>query len=155
MNGPSRIRLDDALEQVVDHCANVCTTATADGGLLDGIAEVVKGSRARRRPDPPYLWVTVGAATCTHATALHEQWEIALLFNAFVQSEDPEEGWLDAMLWASRARSVVLADRQLGLGFVEDSQSAELGVLGQFTAGRRFGAYARINTRIAIAEPEV
>lgn len=153
MNGPARIHLHDALEQVINHYADVCTAATDTGGLLEHVTEVVSGGRARRRPDPPYLWVTVGAANAEHAHAMHEQWQVAVLLNAFVQSEDPEDGWLDAMLTASRARTVVLDDRDLGLGFVEDSQSAELGVLGQFTSGRRFGAYARVNTRIAIAEP--
>lgn len=151
MGGPTQVRLDEALTQLVDHVAGVCDTAR-NGGLLTGLTRVVVGDRSRARPDPPYLWVIVGAATATHARAMHETWEAAVMLNAYVASEEPEDGWMDAMVWAARARSAVLADR-VPLGFVEDLQSAELGVLGHFRAGRRFGAYARVNARLSLVEP--
>lgn len=156
MPGPTEIRLDDALTQIVDHAHQVATVAAVDGGggLLDGLKAVVKGERSRVRPDPPYLWVAVGAATATHKRALHETWEAALLLSAFVRSEQPEEGWMEAFQWAARARSVVLADRSpAGLPFVEDIQSAELGPLGQFAPSRKFGAFARVTVRFALVEP--
>ncbi|MFP4635914.1 MAG: hypothetical protein ACLFRD_08635 [Nitriliruptoraceae bacterium] len=151
---PTELRLDQALSQILDHVGDLLDTARNDG-LLTDLRAIVRGERSRVRPDPPYLWVMVGAATCTDARALHESWQVALMLNAFVHSEDPEEGWMDAMFKAARARSVVLRDRTFGsdLPFVEDAQSAELGPLGQFTAGRRFGAYARINVRFALVEP--
>lgn len=153
MAGPTQLRFDQALTQVVDTAHGRLTAALDPGGLLETATAVVKGDRARARPDPPYLWVTVGAGTATHARALHETWEVALMLAAFVRSEQPEDGWVEAFVLAARARSVVLADRTLGLGFVEDTQSAELGPLGQFTSTRKFGAFARLNVRLSLVEP--
>lgn len=153
---PTEIRLDQALLAIASHVADVCTDATAPGSLLEGITEVVRGDRARRRPNAPYLWVAVGTAMADQAHANHETWTVPLLLNAFVASEEPQDAWLEAHMYAARARSVVLADRTLGdeLGFVGDTTSAELGPLGQFTQRRQFGAYARLNTLIAIVEPK-
>lgn len=158
MAGPTQIRLDEALTQIADAAHAALVAATEPGGLLEDITEVVKGRRARARPDPPYLWVAIGMGTATQPRALHESWEVALMLNAFVQSEEPQEGWLEALTYAARARSVALADRQLGLAFVEDVQSAELAPLGQsgggqIGSGRRFGFYARANVRLSIVEP--
>lgn len=154
MAPPTVIRLDEAFEQIIAEIADRLNAATAPGGLLEDVTEVVIGERARARPDPPYLWVAIGAATATQARAQHERWEAAVLLSSFVQSEQPEDGWTRGFRLAARARSVAKAgDRTLGLGFVEDVQSAELGPLGQFNTGRRFGAFARVNVRFNIAEP--
>lgn len=155
MASPTETRLADALHQVVNAAHGRLTAAAVPGGPLDGILGITKGERGEVRPDPPYLWLTVGAGTATDARALHETWDLALLVSAFVQSEEPEEGWLEAFGWAALARGVILGGmpRDLGLEFVEDIQSDSIGPLGRFTAGRRFGAFARLTVRVSLVEP--
>lgn len=153
MAGPTQVQLATAIGGVVDAAVAACDSARSTGELLADATAVVRGRHARARPDAPYLWVVVSAATATHARALHEQWTAALMLAAFVHSQDPEDGWMDAMGLAARARSVVLRDRQLGLGYVEDTQSASLEPIGQRPQGRKFGAFARLDVRVALVEP--
>lgn len=152
MAGPTQIRLDAALSQVIDSIHTAVTDATGTGGLLDGIKAVVKGDRSRVRPDTPYLFVTTGGWRVMQGRALHHTYELPVLLTAFVLAEEPEDGWMDAQVWAARAQSVVLADRSLGLAFVEDTQPAEGVILGKFPASRKFAAAARLNVRISIVE---
>ena len=155
MAGPTVVRLSDALNQVVNATHGRLAAAAMPGGLLEGIRGVVKGERGEARPDPPYLWVAVGAGQATNARALHETWDLTLLVSAFVQSHEVEEGWLEAFRWAALARGVILGgtSRDLGLEFVEDVQSDSIGPLGRFTSGRRFGAFARLTVRVSLVEP--
>ena len=150
---PTQVRLGAAIDEVVAAAAGKCDAARGSGQLLDGVEAVVRGKHARSRPALPYLWVVVSAASAQHARALHETWTAALMLSAFVRSEDPEDGWMEAMVLAAHARSVVLADRQLGLPYVEDVQSASLEAIGQRPQGRQFGAFARVDVRFALVEP--
>lgn len=149
---PTRIHLADALNQITDSVVASCR-GQLNGGHLDALTAVVSGRQARRRPDLPYGWVTVAEAAATHAQALHEQWTAEVMLSVWVKSEDPEDGWMDAMQLAAAMRtSVITDDRALGLEFVEDTQSGGLSVLGQQSSTRRFGASARLSTRFTLVE---
>lgn len=150
---PTEIRLHEAYEAIVAACAATCDAARADGLLLDGIRSVTVGDKARTRPQPPYLWVAVGAAVQQEARAIHETWTVSVMLNVFVASESPEDGWMEAMTWAAKASSVVLTDRKLGLDYVTDVRRRSLEPIGQLRENRRFGAFARLDMTAHIVEP--
>lgn len=146
-----RLRLDQALEQLV-RAAVERLEAARDGGLLDGIEAVVSGDRARGRPPTPYLWVAIAEWREETTHALHYDVTVTLMATAMVASDDPEHGWLDAMLWAARARSVLLAGRKLDLDWVQDTQPASGTPVGQIRDGRRFAAAARVDVEFQLRE---
>lgn len=148
-----QLRLDEAIDQVLDAMVARCKAQIGPGLLLEDVEDVNKGGRARRRPDPPYVWVTLAQAAQEDTDhALHEKWRMSAMLNAFVQSEQPEDGWVDAMLIASRARSACLAGRDLDLTFVTDVVSGTLEPIGQISTGRKFGAFARLDVTFTILE---
>ena len=149
----TRIALDDALGQVLDATHDIIAAAATPGGRLSEVEETRVGVLGRRMITSPGIAVTSPAATAEHAQAMHEKWEIPVELWAFVSSED-QGGEVAAILLALRARSVVLTDRRLGLGFVEDVQSGDYEALGQHSSGRRVIARARINVRLTIVEPD-
>lgn len=151
---PTVVRLDVAFAAIVSAAAGMCEAARAEDGLLEGISSVVTGDRARARPVSPYLWVAIGAATATNTRTLHETWNVSLMLNAFVSSDNPEDGWMDAFVWAAKASSVVLADRSLNLDYVSDVRRVALEPLGHLKESKRFGAFARLDVTANIRETQ-
>lgn len=151
---PPRLRLDEALDQIVAAATTRLDAATAAGELLEGVQGVVSGERARRRPDPPYVWVTIGGWEEDDRHAIHTKVTANVMVSAFVASETPEDGWLESMVLAARARSVLLADRELGLDWVKDVKAIRGGPVGRIRDGRRFGSFARLDVEATILEGE-
>lgn len=126
---PVQQRLDEAVEAVLDAVETALQAAVTPGGLLEGAAEVVRGDRARPRPDVPAVWIFAEMATISHTTSgLAELWTLPVVLAALiVETEDPPDGYREATRWAGRALEVVLREgtnRNLGLDFVEDVVSS-------------------------------
>lgn len=122
---PELIRLDEALEDIIDAVVDVLQKEVKEEGDLEGVETIVRGDRTRPAPRPPTIWVRCLDAIPNHERRSYaEMWALDVLLIAVVKSDDPEEGYRKATALAARARSVVLKDRSLGLrGFVQDVRS--------------------------------
>lgn len=98
-----------------------------NGGDLAQVKTLIRGDRARPRPDVPALWIFPRHAEAVHQPrALAETWHLRIDLVAVVRSEEPAAGQVQANRLAAAARSAVLADRGLGLrDFVQDTRSEE------------------------------
>lgn len=142
------MRLDEAFEAVVDAITNMLTAATTGVGLLSDVKAIIRGDRARPRPATPAVWVFAEAANPAHQpTTIQESWTLPVVLAAIVKSEDPEEGYRLASSIAARARSVVLADRTLGLRqVVQDTRS------GRFEPGGPWHQEGNLYSAVAVVQ---
>lgn len=142
------MRLDEAFEAIIDSITNMLIVASGGGGLLEGVRAVVRGDRARPRPDVPAIWVFAEMVNPEHnPTTIQESWSLPVVLAAIVKSEDPEEGYRMASSLAARARSVVLKDRTLGLRqVVQDTRS------GRFEPGGPWHREGNLYSAVAVLQ---
>ena len=126
------VLLEDAVEAIIDAMVDRIDAARQesesgqDNPLVD-VKEVVRGNRTRPMPKLPAIWVVPQTATnASTSPGLAEVWSMPVTIAAMVKSDDPEQGGRDAARLASRARSVVLGGRRLGLEYVNDVVSTSL-----------------------------
>lgn len=142
------MRLDEAFEAIIDSITNMLIAATGGGGLLEEVRAVVRGDRARPRPDVPAVWIFAETANPEHnPTTIQESWSLPVVLAAIVKSEEPEEGYRTASSLAARARSVVLKDRTLGLRqVVQDTRS------GRFEPGGPWHREGNLYSAVAVLQ---
>jgi hypothetical protein len=142
------MRLDEAFEAIIDSITNMLIAACGGGGLLEGVRAVVRGDRARPRPDVPAVWVFAEMVNPEHnPTTIQESWSLPVVLAAIVKSEDPEEGYRMASSLAARARSVVLKERTLGLRqVVQDTRS------GRFEPGGPWHREGNLYSAVAVLQ---
>lgn len=148
------MRLDEAFEAIINSVIGVLSAATVDG-LLVGVNTVVRGDRARPRPDVPAVWVFAENANPEHSpTTLQERWVMPIALVAIVKSDDTEEGYRGASSLAARARSVVLKDRTLGLRrLVQDTRSGRFEPSGPWhREGNLYSSVALVEVTFRILE---
>ena len=117
------VRLDEAVEAIVDAIVEAVTGEAVAGGDVDAVS-VVRGDRARPMPELPAVWVVPDQAVHNGTTyGDEEQWDLGVALAGMVSADDPEEGGRAAARLAARARSAVLVDRTLGLEYVIDVKS--------------------------------
>ena len=123
------VRLDEAIEAILDAMVAAVTAAAAShGNPLSSLRSVVRGDRARPLPELPSLWIVPEPASNTHvATAggrgIAETWTMPVRLAALIKSDDPLTAGRECVRLAALARSEVLRDRQLGLPYVADVTS--------------------------------
>ena len=147
------MRLDQAYEAIMDAVANSLDAARS--GLLDDVTAIIRGDRARPRPSTPSIWVFAETLTPSHAqTTIQESWTLPVVLAAIVKSDTPEAGYRKASSLAARARSVVLADRVLGLRqLVQDTKSARFEPGGPWhQEGNLYSAVAVVQVTFRINE---
>lgn len=131
---PVPMRLDEAIDAIIEAFNTLLTAEIKTGGLLEGVTSITRGDKARTTPHPPCLWVWYDTATPdTYAVSRAEVWNIPVTVVSVVKDSDPEAGYSAATTLASKARSAVLKDRSLGrLAYVQDVKS------GRFTPSSPF-----------------
>ncbi len=119
------MRLDEAFEAIMDNALAKLQAEQVEGGLLAEVTTIVRGDRARPSPPTPSLWLFGEQATPSHEpTTIQESWMLPLLITPVYQSIDPEVGYRKASEIAAKGRSILLADRTLGLReLVQDVRS--------------------------------
>lgn len=149
------ITLPQAVNGILTASEAMLNAEAIEAGALEGIAAVVLGERSRGRPDLPCLYIFAASANVQPTRmALREEWTMPLTVVCLVQLDEPEEGYLQSMDYASRARSVLLADRKLGLEYVNDVVSASFEPAYQTSVDNRtiYGAAATVNVRFTVYE---
>lgn len=124
---PSKIYLNEALEQCLTAIVERLENAAGEGQPLGKVRNVIRGDRSRPNPEAPALWVRGLTATPTHEQrSMAEKWQAEYIIIAIVKSMKPEEGYQQATELAAKARTEVLKDRTLGKrDFVQDVRSGQ------------------------------
>ena len=119
------MRLDEAFDGIMGAIIGKLEAAQTEGGLLAAVETIVRGDRHRTPPDTPAIWVFAETATMRgRPTTIREPWELPIALVAIYKTDDPEQGYDEASRLAAAARSVILADRTLGLReYVQDTRS--------------------------------
>lgn len=140
-------RLDQAYEAIIDSIHASIEAEIVTGGMLSDVREVVRGDRARPRPNTPTIWIFGESATPSNqSTAIKEKWEMPVSLVAIYESNDAEEGYREASRLAALSRSVVLRDRALGLrNIVQDVVSGRFDPSApHFRKGNLFSSAAQV-----------
>lgn len=119
------IDLATAMEKIQQAYFEAIRQETKEGGMLEGVRDIVLGNKARPQPEVPNVWVFREEATQDHTpTTRMEKWEVPIFLVSCVKDEIPEDGYKYADALAARSRSVILKDRTLGLrDFVQDTKT--------------------------------
>mgnify|MGYP001229620826 FL=1 len=115
------MRIDEAIDAVVDRAKEILVDATQANGLLAG-ATIIRGDRAKAsQSGSNTVWMVPDIATIDHTTqGLAELWNLDIILGAIVKNDNPEEGFLEATRLAAKAQQSLLGrDRRWGLPFVE------------------------------------
>lgn len=153
---PYRIRLDEAINQILDAIVGAIEAEITEGGLLEGVKTVIRGDRTRPKPDAPSVFVFSDIAqTRETPRTLAETWSMPVIMVATVRETEPEKGYRSATELAAKVRSAVLKDRSLGLRhFVQDVRSMRFDPGGgEYSEGSLFGAAATVEVIFTILEP--
>ncbi len=153
---PFRIRLDQAINQIIDAIVNSIEEEVRDGGLLEEVNTVIRGDKTRPKPETPSIFVFTDVARAEASPrTLAEQWRLPVILVVTVKDNDPEEGYRLATELSAKARSVVLRDRSLGLRrIVQDTKSLRFEASSPHNQqGALHGAAATIEVLFTILEP--
>lgn len=151
---PERKKLDEAIEEILDAIRDLVLLQAQDGGTLEGVASVVRGDRTRTGVLTPSVWLFAESARNEHPPrALHETWTFPVVLTSVVKADDTEEGYRKATRIAARARSAVLANRTLGLRYVQDTRSSRFDAAAPWQReGNLFAAVAVVEVVFTILE---
>jgi len=82
------------------------------------ITTIAYGTKWREKPDPPFLQTVYDTADIneTGSTGRREYWNQPIKVGSTVKNtDDPKEGFREARRIVSKARNLLLAERQLGI----------------------------------------
>ena len=153
---PYRIRLDEAINQILDAIVGAIEAEVTEGGLLGEVKTVIRGDKTRPKPETPSVFVFTDVARAQESPrTLAEQWRLPVICVVTVKEDDPEEGYKKSTELAAKVRSIILKDRSLGLRqFVQDTKSLRFETGGPNNQqGSLFGAAATIEVLLTILEP--
>ncbi|MDI6840436.1 MAG: hypothetical protein QMD71_06295 [bacterium] len=153
---PHQIRLDQAINQILDAIVQTIEAEITEGGLLEGVKTVVRGDKTRPKPETPSVFIFTDMAQMQQSPrTLAEQWRLPVIFATTVKNDDPEEGYRQVTELAAKVRSAVLRNRTLGLrNFVQDTKSLRFEAGGpNHQQGSLFGAAAVVEVLFTILEP--
>lgn len=107
---------EDALTQISDSIETSLNTLISD----DTVSEVIVGSKTRGALQYPYLKFIYDIAKCDNTTigsiGNNEAWTVPVRVGAVVKETDsPQTGMIAAASIISKARNLLLTDRQLGI----------------------------------------
>jgi hypothetical protein len=145
-------RLDEAVDQILSAVVEI-VRGSAD---LAGIAQVVRGERARPMPELPCIWVLPEPATASQGVyGAEEAWMMPIALAALVRSDDPEEGARRAARYAALARRAVLGVGRLDLPFVVDVRSSKVDLAARRDPNRNlYWADATVEVTFDVEEEE-
>jgi len=152
---PEKIRLDEALEGIMDGIVNALEQNRGPGNDLEEVKTIVCGDRSRPAPQTPAVWVRALTASCDHSQRSYaEKWQVEIIILAIVKNNQPEDGYREATSLAARARSVVLRDRTLGKrAYVQDVRSGNFEMGGPNLQNESlFASTATIQVHFVILE---
>lgn len=145
-----QISRHDAKKQIRDAVLARLNAAVGIGLRLEGVETIADGENVRGVPDLPGVFVVRETEVVTQAR-LHETIDYELSLLAITANDDPEEALDEAEKWSAEATAVVLADRHLGLEFVNDAKFVRgIPVSGAHTEGRRAGSVSVIQVTFTI-----
>lgn len=150
-----KIRLDEAFDEIMTAILDTLEAERIPGGKLEGIEEIVRGDRSRPRPNVPAIWVFAERATPDpNPRTIAETWTLPISLTAIYKSEDPEIGQKESTRFSALARSVVIADRSLGIrSFVQDVKSGAFEPSGpHHNRGNLWGSVAQIVVKFVVCE---
>lgn len=136
-----RIRFDEAYEGIINAYNDCLEAAKVEGALLEDVKTVIRGDRTRPTPKPPAIWIFPMTSLNNQTMALSEDWTLPVQLIAVVKSNDPIKGYYESFKLASKARSVILKDRNLGLEYVRDTISNSFEATDEGT-GNKSNLYA-------------
>ena len=94
------IRLDEALDQLLDSALTRLNAHNVEGGLLEGIQFIERGDRTQRAPRYPALILTTGIANPVDTTALTVKYDVPLRIWSQIYSNRPALGEPEARRYA-------------------------------------------------------
>ncbi len=106
----------DAVEQI----ASQVFAAIEGASSLIGVDKVVRGDRHEGPTPPTTVWVFDDMAQCLHNRGLTETWNLKIHIVAVVSGGEPGERKRKAAQIISKCMSALVANRRLGLDFVQD-----------------------------------
>lgn len=146
--------LDECFEDIVDKVIELLELEIVQGGELENVKSVVRGDRARNRPDLPCLWVFPQQARAEIDTGLTEKWFLPLVFISIVKNHDVELGYREANKIALKARKIIIKNKTLGLrDFVRHTRSTQFQPSGQWQDDKTlFSSGATVEVEFRIRE---
>lgn len=136
------VYLDEAIEEIMQNVINTLQQGTVEGGLLFGVDKVVDGDHTTGSQKGTSLWVFIESMpSSTDRGSIREEWSMNLQIVCLVKSNNPQEGQRLSTKYAARARSVLIKDKRLGLGYVQGIKSKDMNRNNsRFTHGNIYGA---------------
>jgi hypothetical protein len=104
------VRLDQALDLLLDNALDRLNAHMVEGGLLDGVRFIERGDRTNRAPRYPAIILTTGIANPVESTTWTAKFDVPLRIWAQVYSNNPEEGEPAARTWAAKGWHALLRD---------------------------------------------
>ena len=104
------IRLDQALEALLDRALDRLRGHNVAGGLLEEVRFIERGDRTNKAPRYPALILTTGIANPVEATALTVKFDVPLRLWSQIYSTNPAVGEPQARAMAARAWHALLKD---------------------------------------------
>ena len=95
------VRLDEALDALLDSALVRLNEHNVEGGLLEGIEFIERGDRTQRAPRYPALILTVGIANPVESTALNVKYDVPLRIWSQIYSNRPMDGEPNARRYAA------------------------------------------------------
>lgn len=119
----TKIRLDQAYTAILTAYESYLKDAMLPGNLLSDVNTVIRADHTRPKPVTPAVWIFPQPAMQNQTFARKETWELPVQLTAIVKEKDPLIGYNKAFELSAKARSVILAKRDLGLDYVRDTLS--------------------------------
>ncbi len=110
------VKQEDAIDQISDAVFRIIDGAA---GMID-VDAVVRGDRTEGPTPGRTLWMFDDDARCIHRSGLTESWRLHIHLVAVVTGGDVFERKRKATSIVSRAMSLLVEDRRIGLDFVQD-----------------------------------
>lgn len=104
------VRLDEALDLLLDNALARLIAQSEPGGLLEGVEFIERGDRTNRAPKYPAIILTTGIANPVETTSLMVKYDVPLRVWSQVYSNKPEEGEPFARTWAAKGYHALLRD---------------------------------------------
>ncbi len=149
-----KIRFDEAYEGIINAYYEIIKAGQLEGNLLENVKTVVRSDRTRPTPKPPAIWIFPLSSINNQTMSRMEDWTLPVQLIAVVKNNDPIIGYYESFKLASKARSVILKNRKLGLEYVRDTVSHSFEATDEGTNNRNnlYAHYALLWTNFNVYE---
>lgn len=110
------VRLDEALDALLDSALVRLLAHQEEGGLLEAIQFIERGDRTNKAPKYPALILTTGIANPVETTALNVKYDVPLRIWSQVYSNRPIEGEPEARRYAGLGFHALLRSPETEVG---------------------------------------